>query len=148
MFTFLKAQGYEVGKSKYDDNELDLACKLLSKKIILPIDVVLNDKKMKLVGNIPKSKAGYDIGPMSVKLFSDFLKNAKTIIWNGPMGLFEIKPFDKATKDLAKIKQDKIDKIETKLDGLTKKMYKMIGGVSLIIFIISLVSPYIIKLIF
>ncbi|MBW3021085.1 phosphoglycerate kinase [Candidatus Woesearchaeota archaeon] len=103
MFTFLKAQGYEVGTSKYDKDELNLACKLLSKKIILPIDVVLNDKKMKLIGDMPKDKAGYDIGPMSVELFSEILSNAKTIIWNGPMGLFEIKPFDKATKDLSKV---------------------------------------------
>ncbi|MBW2998180.1 phosphoglycerate kinase [Candidatus Woesearchaeota archaeon] len=103
MFTFLKAQGYEVGKSKCDDHELNLACKLLSKKVILPIDVILNDGRMKLVGEIPKNRSGYDIGPMSVKLFSDFLNNAKTIIWNGPMGLFELKPFDKATKEIAKI---------------------------------------------
>ena len=102
MFTFLKALNYEIGKSKFEKDELALAKKLLSRKLILPLDVVLDNKKTVYVEKIPPSRAGFDIGPETVEIYSEILRNAKTIIWNGPMGKFEQKPFDKATIGIAK----------------------------------------------
>lgn len=102
MFTFLKALKYEIGKSKFEKDELALAKKLLSRKLILPLDVVLNDRKTVYVEKIPKSKSGLDIGPETVEIYSEILRNAKTVIWNGPMGKFEEKPFNKGTIGIAK----------------------------------------------
>ncbi len=111
IFTFLKAQGYEIGKSLYEEKHLKLAKKLIKNKhIMLPVDVVLNTKKTVPIHNIPQTAKGLDIGPKTVKHFSDIIAQANTIIWNGPMGVFHIKPFDKGTTALAKVitKQDAV----------------------------------------
>jgi len=109
-FTFFKAQGKEIGKSLLEEEKLGLAKELLEKvkstkiKFLLPVDVVVagefkNDSPATVVNidNIPADKMGLDIGPKSVKLFSDELMKSKTIVWNGPMGVFEMANFAKGT---------------------------------------------------
>lgn len=111
VFTFLKSQGFGVGKSFVEEESIRTAKQILDEhgdKIILPVDIVVADKKAedsntKIVGisEIPDDMMGLDIGPESVKFFKNELKDAKTVIWNGPLGMFEIKKFAKATKDIA-----------------------------------------------
>jgi 3-phosphoglycerate kinase len=113
-YTFLKAQGKSIGNSKLEKDKLDLAkeildkAKLLSKDIVLPVDHVVVDKvdpaaKVEIVGeDIPEGKIAVDIGPKTIALFKDKLKSAKTIVWNGPLGIFEMDAFSKGTEDLAK----------------------------------------------
>ena len=115
-FTFFKAQGKEIGKSLLEEEKLDLAKQLLDKvksgkiKFLLPIDVVVagefkNDSPSKIVSvdQIPADKMGLDIGPESIKLFSDELMKSKTIVWNGPMGVFEMDNFAKGTFAIAEV---------------------------------------------
>ena len=115
-FTFFKAQGKEIGKSLLEEEKLDLAKQLLDKvksgkiKFLLPIDVVVagefkNDSLSKIVSvdQIPADKMGLDIGPESIKLFSDELMKSKTIVWNGPMGVFEMDNFAKGTFAIAEV---------------------------------------------
>lgn len=114
-FTFLKAQGYEVGTSIVDDNSLEIAKQILqeakdkNKKLLLPVDVaaceVYSPSAKALyfnVGNIPSNLMALDIGAETVKLFKRELKEANTIIWNGPMGVFEFANFSQGTKKIAK----------------------------------------------
>jgi phosphoglycerate kinase len=113
-YTFLKAQGKTIGNSKLEKDKIDLAKSILEKAkqskkdIFLPIDNVVVDNidptaRTEIVGeNIPEGKIAVDIGPKTVKLFEDKLKNAKTIVWNGPLGIFEMDAFSKGTEDLAK----------------------------------------------
>ncbi len=109
-YTFLKAQGYEIGKSICENDKLDLAKDLLAKaeakgvKMYLPVDTVVadgfsNDANFKTVDSkaIPADWEGLDIGANTIALFSDVVKNAKTVIWNGPMGVFEMSNFAKGT---------------------------------------------------
>lgn len=114
-FTFLLSQGKEVGLSKVELEQVKLASKLLRKypkKIALPVDVVcatnLDDKHQLCVSidDIPNHLAGYDIGTRSIKLFREHLQNAKTVFWNGPVGVFEHTPYDVATNELAKVLAD------------------------------------------
>ncbi len=112
-YTFLKAKGKTIGNSKLDKDGFDTAKLALDKAakknipILLPIDHVIGDKfdasaNTKIVGeDIPDGWMGLDIGPKTIKLFEDKLKDAKTIIWNGPMGVFEMDKFAKGTKDIA-----------------------------------------------
>ncbi|MBU0504102.1 MAG: phosphoglycerate kinase [Candidatus Omnitrophota bacterium] len=113
-YTFLKAQGKSIGNSKLEKDKIVLAksildkAKALNKPIVLPIDHLVVDTidanaKAEIVGeNIPDGKIAVDIGPRSVLLFEDKLKTAKTIVWNGPVGIFEIEPFCKGTQELVK----------------------------------------------
>jgi phosphoglycerate kinase len=109
-YTFLKAQGKSVGKSLVEDDKLDLAKQLLgrsSNKILLPLDHVVVDElkegaPFEVVANVPEGKMGVDIGPATVQAYSAVIAKAKTIIWNGPMGVFEKPPFDHGTVALAK----------------------------------------------
>lgn len=113
MFTFLKAQGYETGKSICEMDKLDLAKELLEKgkdKIVLPVDCLLtkefsNDAKYResSISDIKEDEMGLDVGPKTIELFKEVLKNAKTVIWNGPMGVFEFDNFAKGTKDVCEI---------------------------------------------
>lgn len=116
MFTFLKAQGYEVGKSLVENDLLDTAKAALKKaeergvKIYLPTDCIVADKMeattaTKLVGvnAIPADWMGLDIGPESIKLFTQALEDAQIIVWNGPMGVFEMEAFSKGTMELAQL---------------------------------------------
>ncbi|MGD0335732.1 MAG: phosphoglycerate kinase [Candidatus Omnitrophota bacterium] len=112
-YTFLKAQGKSIGNSKLEKDKLDLAkslldkAKSLKKEIILPVDNVVVDNiqpdaKSEVTGeNIPDGKIAVDIGPKTIKLFQDKLKSAKTIIWNGPLGIFEMDAFSIGTKEIA-----------------------------------------------
>ena len=109
--TFLAAQGYEVGKSLMEAEHLDLARDLLlrgDEKIVLPVDVVVADKlaadakwKVTDVEAVPPDWMIVDIGPRTVERFKDFIGKAKTIVWNGPMGVFEIAPFASGTRAIA-----------------------------------------------
>lgn len=112
-YTFLKAQGKSIGNSKLEKDKLDLAAsileeaKKLNKEILLPIDNVVVDNisadaKIDIVGeDIPEGKIGVDIGPRTIKFFQDKLKSAQTIVWNGPLGIFETDAFSKGTRDIA-----------------------------------------------
>ncbi len=115
-YTFFKAKGYEIGKSICEDDKVELAKELMEKaahkgvKLLLPIDNVVatefsNDAESKVVASneIPADWEGVDIGPETVKLYGDALKNAKTVIWNGPMGVFEFNKFAVGTNEIAKI---------------------------------------------
>ena len=109
-YTFLKSQGEPVGKSLVEDDKLDLARNLLVQlkdKLILPVDhVVVSEIKenadSEIVDRIPDGKIGVDIGPLTIDHYAHVIRTAKTIIWNGPMGVFEKKPFDRGTVALAK----------------------------------------------
>jgi phosphoglycerate kinase len=113
-YTFLKAQGKEIGNSLVENDKLDLALELLAKaqskgvKLLLPADSVAADKfaadaQTQLVSNdnIPAGWMGLDIGAKSVELFSEVISKSKTILWNGPMGVFEMQPFQGGTKAVA-----------------------------------------------
>ena len=109
--TFLKAQGYAVADSLVEDDSLDSARTLLKQgqnKLILPVDVVVADgfandaqKQVVKIDAVPAGWRILDIGPDTVKLFSDLLTTAKTVVWNGPMGVFEFPEFAKGTFALA-----------------------------------------------
>ncbi|WP_300263755.1 phosphoglycerate kinase [uncultured Cloacibacillus sp.] len=114
-FTFLKAQGLEIGKSLCETEKLDFAAKMLEEakalgvKILLPVDAVVApefkaDAPAKAVkaDAIPQDEMGLDIGPETAELFSKEILAAKTVLWNGPMGVFEMPAFAKGTEAVAK----------------------------------------------
>jgi len=110
-YTFFKAMGLEIGKSLLEQDKIDLARELLSKagkKIVLPVDTVIadafdNNATTKVVqrDGIPAGWEGVDIGPATVKEFSEIIRSAKTIVWNGPLGVFEMPNFAKGTTAIA-----------------------------------------------
>jgi phosphoglycerate kinase len=113
-YTFLKAQGYEIGKSLLEEDKMDLALSFMKKaeengvKLYLPIDVVVADDfsadantEVVDLNSIPKDWEGLDIGPKTADLYADVIANSKLIIWNGPMGVFELEPFENGTKRVA-----------------------------------------------
>jgi phosphoglycerate kinase len=108
-YTFLKSQGQGIGKSLVEEDKLDLAKDLLARfgdKIMLPTDHVVSAEfrehaPSQVVEQIPDGMMGLDIGPATVAAFSHVISTAKTIIWNGPMGVFEKPPFDKGTVAIA-----------------------------------------------
>lgn len=110
IFTFYKAKGWDIGKSLCEDEQLTTARLLLyNEKIVLPTDIVIaseikEDAKAKTVDSnkIPKTQIGLDIGEKTIDLFKKELKGAKTIFWNGPMGVYEIEKFARGSKELAK----------------------------------------------
>ena len=124
-FTFLKAQGHEVGKSLLEEDMVDTCRDLLDRasgRIVLPVDVVAAaafaaDAAHDVVpaDAIPADRLGLDIGPDSVALFTEALAGAKTVFWNGPMGVFELAPFAAGTRGVAEA--------ITKVDGFT-----VVGG--------------------
>jgi phosphoglycerate kinase len=119
-YTFLKAQGVAVGRSRVEEDKLDLGRQILADakakgvKFLLPVDHVVADKldataKAQIVGKghpIPDNLMGLDIGPDSVELFSEEISRAATIVWNGPMGVFEIPQFAKGTFKVARVVAD------------------------------------------
>ena len=108
-FTFLKAKGINVGASIVDDDNLEYCRELLTKysdKIILPLDIVTKDNLIKHIDNITDNDAGYDIGPKTIELFNNILQRSKRVIINGPMGVFEEKPFDNGTKSIYQTLKD------------------------------------------
>lgn len=111
-FTFLKAKGLNVGASIVDNDNLEYCKSILAnyeKKIILPLDIVTKDNKIVDIDNIQSNDIGYDIGPKTIDLFTELLKDSKRVILNGPMGVFEEKPFDSGTKSIYEsLKQNNI----------------------------------------
>lgn len=114
-YTFFKAKGYSIGTSICEDDKVELAKNLLDKaaskgvKLLLPVDNVVglefkNDTERKVVNSdsIPDGWMGMDIGPKTVELYSGEIKNAKTVVWNGPMGVFEFPNFENGTKEVAR----------------------------------------------
>ena len=122
-YTFRKALGLAVGNSLLEEDKIDLAKELMAKakdkgvKLLLPVDNVIadafsNDANMKVVeGDIPDGWEGMDIGPRTVKVFSDEIAKAKTVVWNGPMGVFEMEKFAVGTKAIAQALADNHDAI-------------------------------------
>ena len=127
-YTFFLAQGKKVGKSRSEPDKVDLAKSLLAKaggKIKLPVDTVISNemtdtaKTSVAEGNIPDDMEGFDIGPKTREMFKAEIAKAKTVIWNGPMGVFEKKPFEAGTKAIAQAVAD----VTAKNDAIT-----IIGG--------------------
>ena len=132
VFTFLKAQGHEVGKSLLEDDQLD-TCRALPHRggraagveIVLPTDIVVDtafpsgdrepDPQVVAADAIPADALGLDIGPESAAAFAAALADAKTVFWNGPMGVFEVDAFADGTRAVAEAL--------TKIDGLS-----VVGG--------------------
>ncbi len=116
-YSFLKAQGVEIGKSLVENDKIPLAKELLQEAaarnvaILLPMDHVTADmdKKNPLTSEdrIPADRIGLDIGPKTIELFGDAIRAAKMVLWNGPVGLFEVPPFDRGSRALAQILADK-----------------------------------------
>ncbi|MBY9078952.1 phosphoglycerate kinase [Paenibacillus sp. HN-1] len=113
-YTFSKAQGYEVGASLLDEEKIDTAlgfiekAKKLGKNFLLPVDVVVADKfgadantKTVDISEIPEGWLGLDIGPKTSEMYADVIANSKLVVWNGPMGVFEIDIFAEGTKAVA-----------------------------------------------
>ena len=110
-YTFSLAQGGEVGKSLVEPDKVDLAKELIAMggdKLMLPVDTHCGDKfsgdcqkQIVPLGQVPAEYEGLDIGPQSADLFASVIRDAKTVVWNGPMGVFEMPPFDLGTKAVA-----------------------------------------------
>jgi phosphoglycerate kinase len=131
MFTFYKAQGMEIGKSLLEEDKIALAKQLIDEakakniKLLLPVDCVVAEKfdnesptKIVNVNSIPADAVGMDIGPETIKLFSEEIRKGKTVVWNGPMGVFEMSNFAKGTNAIAQALVD-----ATKLGATT-----IVGG--------------------
>ena len=115
-FTFFKAQGYEIGNSLVEDDYLEEAKRLMGEageKLVLPVDVVVAEKmaegaETETVGveDIPAGQMGLDVGPRTVEEFRSHIGGARTIFWNGPMGVFEIEAFAEGTEGVARAVAD------------------------------------------
>ena len=111
-YTFSLARGGKTGGSRVELDKVELAKELIAKggsKLMLPVDTHCGDafssncnKQVVKAGEIPDGWEGFDIGPETAKKYAELLKNAKTVVWNGPMGVFEMPPFDEGTKIVAK----------------------------------------------
>ncbi|MEQ1933686.1 MAG: phosphoglycerate kinase [Fimbriimonadaceae bacterium] len=115
-FTFLKAKGYEIGASLFDESNFEFAKRVLAEagsKILLPSDIVVASELSDSAGvtvvessAIPPGQIGADIGPLSVSEFSRVIRAAGTVVWNGPMGVFEMTPFEAGTRGVAQAMAD------------------------------------------
>ena len=112
-YTFAKAKGEEIGNSLCEEDKLDYALEMLKKaetkgvKLLLPVDHVegkefSNDTERKVVNTIDAGFSGFDIGPKTVDLYKEALKGAKTVVWNGPMGVFEFENFANGTLEICR----------------------------------------------
>jgi phosphoglycerate kinase len=130
-YTFFKATGGETGNSLVEEDKINLAQELSEKvrakncKLFLPVDSVIGDKfdneaNTSIADNrhIPDGWMGLDIGPAAISEFSDVIKKSKTILWNGPMGVFEMKKFENGTRKLA----------EAIAEATSRGAYYLIGG--------------------
>jgi len=127
-FTFLKSQGIEIGDSLFDEESVDFCKNILNKyedKIILPIDVVTNKKEC-FITDITKEEKGLDIGFKTVKLFKQYLDASKTVIWNGPVGVFEEERYKNGTIGLCEILKS-IDAIKIAGGGDTASAINSLG---------------------
>jgi len=115
MFTFLKAMNIETGKSLLEEEKIELATEIIDRannsttKLILPVDVVLADKfeenaqtKISVIKSIDQNMMGLDIGPKTIDEYKKVIAKSGTIVWNGPMGVFEMEPFSKGTRAVAR----------------------------------------------
>ncbi|WP_027086327.1 phosphoglycerate kinase [Cohnella panacarvi] len=113
-YTFFKAQGHEIGLSLCDNSKLDLVlefmekAKKLGKNFLLPVDIIVSESfkeavNMDIVGvdGIPSHKEGVDIGPKTREIYAEVIKNSKLVVWNGPMGVFEVDDFANGTRAVA-----------------------------------------------
>jgi phosphoglycerate kinase len=115
-FTFLKAKGYEIGKSLFDESHFEYAKTVLADhadKVVLPVDVVATPELSETaptavvgVDALPADQLGADIGPQSIEFFRQVILEAGTVVWNGPMGVFEMTPFQAGTKGVAQALAD------------------------------------------
>ena len=118
-YTFIKAQGHGIGNSLLEEDKLDYAKDMIAKaaekgvKFLLPVDTAIGsefkadcENKIVPIDAIPDGWIGMDIGPETIKLYSDAIKGAKTVVWNGPMGVFEFPAFAEGTKAMAKALAD------------------------------------------
>jgi phosphoglycerate kinase len=130
-YTFIKALGGKVGSSLVEDDKQDIALKILHDakakgvKIYIPIDTIVADafandanKKTVDINNIPDGFMGLDIGPLSEQQFAEVISNSKTILWNGPLGVFEMSSFEHGTKAAA----------EAIVEATKRGAYSLIGG--------------------
>ena len=130
-FTFVKAMGGQIGKSLCEDDRLEIAKELISKakakgvNLCIPVDAIIADnfvndanKKEVDIDKIPDGWMGLDVGPKTIKTFGEIIKNSKTILWNGPMGVFEMSSFENGTKQAA------FDIVEATKKGA----FSLIGG--------------------
>ena len=112
-YTFLKAQGQEIGNSLCEEDKLDYALEMVKKaqdkgvKLLLPVDHVegkefSNDTERKVVDVIEAGWSGFDIGPKTIELYKNALEGAKTVVWNGPMGVFEFSNFAEGTLEICR----------------------------------------------
>ena len=118
-YTFIKAMGYEIGNSLLEADKLDYALEMIEKakrngvSLLLPVDTAVGnefkadcDSEIVDIKAMPAGWMGMDIGPKTIELFSDAIKNAGTVVWNGPMGVFEFDAFAKGTKAMAQALAD------------------------------------------
>ncbi len=130
-YTFVKAQGGSIGSSIVEEDKLDLAVRILTiareknVEVFLPEDDVVADrfdnnanKSVSNAGDIPEGWMGLDIGPKAIKTFTGIIQNSKTILWNGPMGVFEMNSFQEGTKQIAK----------AIAEATSKGAFSLIGG--------------------
>lgn len=126
-YTFLKANGVEVGKSLVEHDKIDLAKELMKQaaarkvSLILPIDHVTGDAEKNNPstsdGAIPAERIGLDIGPRTVALFATEIGKAKMVLWNGPVGLFEVPPYDRGSRTLAQTVADNYPQVTSIIAG-------------------------------
>ena len=126
-YTFLKAQGVEVGSSLLEQDKIGVAADILKDassrgvKVLLPIDHVTGDREKKNPAAteqaIPASRLGLDIGPKTVARFVDEIRKAKMVLWNGPVGLFEIPPYDSGSRTLARTLADNYPRLISIIAG-------------------------------
>lgn len=127
MFTFYRSRGFEVGSSKVEPDMVSVADDLINEfngKIMLPVDVVVADRAagnarrdVVTASEIPKGWLGLDIGPESIKIFCKEISEARTIIWNGPLGLFELDMFAEGTVAIAKAVSEMTSRATTIIGG-------------------------------
>ncbi|MFW5709494.1 MAG: phosphoglycerate kinase [Chloroflexota bacterium] len=126
--TFFKAQGYEIGNSLVEEDVLDTAKKLLDQgggKLVLPTDAIIGDKfdndatrqQINVADGVPEGWAIYDIGPATIDKFREQLSDAQTIVWNGPMGVFEMSNFAEGTFAVARMLADRTEQGATTIIG-------------------------------
>jgi 3-phosphoglycerate kinase len=140
-FTFLKAKGYKIGYSLCEDEKISFARELMEEakekniRVVLPTDIVSAPEvkenapsRIVDIEEIPKDGIGVDIGPKSVKLFEQEIAKARTIVWNGPLGVFEIEKFAKGTYDIAKFMGNLHDAIAVAGGGETAAALRKFGA--------------------
>ena len=130
VFTFAKAMGYDIGDSLLEEDRVEMAREIIARasnskvKLLFPCDAVIASDidpkaatKVVPIESIPDGMKGLDIGPETIKVFSEALADAKTIVWNGPMGVFECAPFAEGTFAIARLLADLTDKGVTTIVG-------------------------------